>query len=223
VRRYQEAVEEYNKTQLRPAEKFFMKGCHLCLNYRVAGDIRVMQTSRYINARDTKTVLEETFKDGKWFADRGFKLLRHKVECITTAKGVPQGEDWKYFPKRYFEFHIRVNRKEEDDPDAIITESEIEWLKQIAKQYTSEFKTPVPLSYNNTQIHKQRYLNVRFANCGAEHARACADQIKIAIEDSNTLKWVKTIAEYVWYDDNRAVDSGWIDFTDTEQKEILGL
>jgi hypothetical protein len=222
LKRYDDAVEEYNRTMLKDGEKFMMKACHLCLNYRVKGDVRVMQSSRYFNGRDTETVLKETFKDGKWFADRGFQLLRHKVECITTAKGVPQDDDWKEYPKRYFEFHIRVNCKD-DDPDAIITEAEVEWLKEIAKQYTAEFKTPVPLSYNNTQEHKQRYLNLRVANCGAAYARECAEKIKHAVQQSEKLKWVKTISEYVWYDDNRDVDSGWIDFTDQEKEQILGL
>jgi len=131
-----------------------MKACVLCLNYRKIGDITVMQSSRYIYGHDTQSVLDETYKDGKWFSDRGFKLLRHKVECITTAHGVPQTEEsWKEYPKRYFEFHIRVNLKD-DNPDAVITESEVNWLKQIAQQYTLLFQTPVPLSYNNTQENK---------------------------------------------------------------------
>jgi hypothetical protein len=37
------------------------------------------------------------------------------------------------------------------------------------------------------------------------------------------LKLVKTISEYVWYDDHRAVDHGWIDFTAEERKLILGI
>jgi len=223
VARYQRAVDEYNATQLSAGDKFLMKGCHLCLNYRAAGDVRVMQSSRYFYGKDTKTVIDETYKDGKWFADRGFKLLRHKIECISTATGVPQtDEEWKTHPNRYFEFHIRVNLKD-DVPESTITETEINWLKHIAKEYTQEFQTPVPLSFNDTQENKQRYLNVRFANCGAEYARNRADKLKQAIEQSKTLKWVKTIAEYVWYDDNRAVDSGWIDFTEQEKQSLLGI
>eukprot|EP01124_Arcella_intermedia_P027113 TRINITY_DN5242_c0_g1_i1.p1 TRINITY_DN5242_c0_g1~~TRINITY_DN5242_c0_g1_i1.p1 ORF type:complete len:275 (+),score=54.68 TRINITY_DN5242_c0_g1_i1:48-827(+) len=223
VKAYQDLVEQYNKTQLKEGEKFTMKGCYLCLNYRALGDVKVMQSSRYFYGQDSKTVIEETYKDGKWFSDHGFKVLRHKIECITTATGVPQGEEWVEHPKRYFEFHIRVNRKEEDDPDALITDSEINWLKSVAKDFTEEFQTPVPLSYNDTLQFKQRYLNVRFANCGAEYARDNVEKIKKAIEDSPTLKWVKTISEYVWYDDHRAVDSGWIDFTDEEKRSLLHL
>jgi len=223
IARYQAAVEEYNATQLKPDHKFPMKSCVLCLTYRVAGDNRVMQSSRYFYGKETQSVIDETYKDGKWFTDRGFKLLRHKIECIATANGVPQNDDeWTQHPKRYFEFHIRVTCKD-NDPDAIISEAEIDWLKQVVKQYTYEFQTPVSLSYNNTQQHKQRYLNVRFANCSADSARSNAEKLKKAIENSHTLKWVKTIAEYVWYDDNRGLDSGWIDFTDEEKKSLLGI
>lgn len=38
-----------------------------------------------------------------------------------------------------------------------------------------------------------------------------------------SLEWVKTISEYVWYDDHRAVDNGWIDFEPEEKERILGI
>jgi len=109
-----------------------------------------------------------------------------RVPCKFDFRGVPQtDESWKDFPKRYFEFHIRVNRKD-DHPDAIISESEVNLLKQIAQQFTQQFQTPVPLSYNDTQENKQRYLNVRFANCSANYARNSAERIKMAIQQSPT-------------------------------------
>lgn len=70
-------------------------------------------------------MIEETYKDGKWFSDHGFTLLRHKVECITTCKGVPQKDDeWQSHPNRYFEFHIRVCPVGGSE-DAEIQESEV--------------------------------------------------------------------------------------------------
>jgi len=89
-------------------------------------------------------------------------------------------------------------------------------LKEISKQFTKKYKTPVPLSFNQAS-RGQRYLNVRFSNCGSEVARSRVNEIKEAIQLSEELSWVKTISEYVWYDDNRAVDHGWIDFTSEEQ------
>lgn len=56
LKKYEAAVAEYNKTQLKPNDKFQMKACHLCLNYRAAGDVRVMQSSRYIYGKDSTTV-----------------------------------------------------------------------------------------------------------------------------------------------------------------------
>jgi hypothetical protein len=40
---------------------------------------------------------------------------------------------------------------------------------------------------------------------------------------NSSLEWVKTISEYVWYDDHRDVDSGWIDFEPDEKDKILGI
>ena len=90
-------------------------------------------------------------------------------------------------------------------------------MKDLSKRFTDQYNTPVPLSYNETK-RGQRYLNCRFANCGVWDAKERVDTIKQAIEDCNELSWVKTISEYVWYDDNRLLDSGWIDFTEEEQQ-----
>lgn len=39
--------------------------------------------------------------------------------------------------------------------------------------------------------------------------------------DSFRLKYVKTISEYVWYDDNRGVDNGWLDYSEEEKKKLF--
>jgi hypothetical protein len=86
---------------------------------------------------------------------------------------------------------------------------------------------------------------IRFAKCGAEEARKNINAIKDAIGGLESygfifiilfcvfvimkllfilrLKLVKTISEYVWYDDHRSVDNGWIDFTAEEKNEILSI
>jgi len=223
IKKYEEACEEYNQRMLSvDTSKFLMKACVLCLNYRKLGDVTVLQSSRYIYSQDTQQVIEETYKDGQWFVDRGFDLLRHKIETITTAKGVPQNQEWSSFPRRYFEFHIRVCKSDESE-DNVITEKEVEELKAIAKEFTELFRTPIPLSYNKSAVRHQRYLNARFENCGAEEARAKVNMIKDGIEKLQSIKLVKTISEYVWYDDNRAVDSGWIDFNEEEKENLLGI
>jgi len=222
IANYEKAVADYNKEALKPGANFQMKACVLCLNFRELGDVTVLQSSRYFYSNDEQEVIKQTYFDGEWFIARGFTLLRHKIECITTAKGVPQsGDEWKTHPKRYFEFHIRVCPIDKTE-SAQITETEVEELKQIAKNYTDAYKTPVPLSYNKSAKAHQRYLNVRFSNCSADYACDVVDQIRKTIEASPKLSYVKTISEYVWYDDHRAVDNGWIDFTDEEKRDLLG-
>merc|ERR1711916_82304 len=142
-----------------------MKAPYLCLSYREAGEVSVLQSSRYIYASNTDDVIRETYYDGKWFADRGFEVLRHKIECLA-----------------------------------------------LAADFSTQFGTPVPLSYNRAKAG-QRYMNVRFSGCGSDTARARVQEIVDAIsQHTPSLVHEKTISEYVWAADNRAMDSGWIDF-----------
>eukprot|EP01129_Flabellula_baltica_P016741 TRINITY_DN9070_c0_g1_i1.p1 TRINITY_DN9070_c0_g1~~TRINITY_DN9070_c0_g1_i1.p1 ORF type:complete len:262 (-),score=56.37 TRINITY_DN9070_c0_g1_i1:15-800(-) len=225
LQRYYDAVDEFNSTI--PGDKHQMKACHLSLNYREKGDIRVMQSSRYMFSKETQAVIDECYRQGQWFTDRGFQVIRHKIECLAySTKGVPATpEAYEAFPNRYFEFHIRVRRADSDGSDEEehpITDNEIQLLKDIAQQFTLRYNTPIPLSFNSNK-RGQRYLNARFANCGVWEAKDRVDQIMQAIEDTEELKWVKTISEYVWYDDHRGVDSGWIDFTDEEKQNLLHI
>jgi len=225
LNKYHAAVEEYNQSELKDTVNK-MKGVFLCLNFRTLGDVNVMQSSRYIHSNSTNEVINEAYKDGEWFKNHGFTLLRHKIECVASAKNVPLTQiESEQFNNRYFEFHIRVRRKNtegSDEAELVITDNEIDLLKQISFNFTKKYKTPVPLSFNQSN-RGQRYLNVRFANCGSEVARQRANEVKEAIEQSNELTWVKTISEYVWYDDFRQLDSGWIDFTDDEKRNLLEI
>lgn len=117
------------------------------------------------------------------------------------------------FDKKYFEFHIRVSRKNENNKDSNcpISLEEINELSNISKEFSELFKIPVPSSYNNGQDH-QRYLNVRFRNIGSNQARKNVDEIVQAIHNSHYFKLDKIIAEYVPYDSYTQLDNGWIDF-----------
>jgi len=222
VAKYTAAVEEYNEQHFGKSVKNKMKAPYLCLSYREAGEVSVLQSSRYIYASNTDDVIRETYYDGKWFADRGFEVLRHKIECLASASGVPKtDEDAEAWPDRYFEFHIRVRSTEshdevvegapEDDAHAM-SPGELEALKTLAADFSTQFGTPVPLSYNRAKAG-QRYMNVRFSGCGSDTARARVQEIVDAIsQHTPSLVHEKTISEYVWADDNRAMDSGWIDF-----------
>jgi len=224
LQQYYSLVESYNATQIISNHSHLMKGVFLCLNYRNQGDVKVMQSSRYFYSSNTDEVIEECYKQGEWFRNHGFSILRHKIECIASAEGVPINDnDCLEYPNRYFEFHIRVRRKDmegTENEEIQITDSEIDLLKDIANNFSWKFETPVPLSFNCAN-RGQRYLNVRFNHCGSDVARERVNEIVKAIDETEELKWVKTISEYVWYDDFRGLDNGWIDFTPDEQNEFM--
>jgi len=223
LKRYDDAVEEWNQTVLPTAEGAIskMRPVFLCLNFREAGEIFVMQSARHISHESTDFVIEQAYNDGKWFAERGLEVTRHKVEAYGGSKGVPlTDEEAMKYPNRYWEFHLRVNRKE-DNPDKAITVEEVAALKELSEHYTQELKVPVPLSYNAYKGGRQRFLNVRVGHCGRDTALKSVEYIKKDIAENPSFKYLdvgKAHTEYVWFDDNRDLDRGWIDFTASEQE-----
>jgi len=223
VNKFSQICEEINEKNKDVRGFNKIKACHLCLHYKNVGDLRVMQSSRYLTSNDMDFIINEclneadliqkgfddAYKNGE--IDEKVNIIREKIEATASNKGVPQtNEESLNYPTKYFEFHIRLGRKN-DDTITCIQEDEILELKELSCQFTEKFGTPVPLSFNQTNEH-QRYLNVRFSQIGSEEAKAKVQEIVKAIDNSKNFKWIKTIAEYVWYDSNRALDSGWIDF-----------
>jgi hypothetical protein len=71
----------------------------------------------------------------------------------------------------------------------------------------------VPLSYNALKP-AQRFLNVRARGVGLAEAMAPVDALAAAIAGVEGLVVKKTIAEYICFDSNRAVDNGWLEPVD---------
>lgn len=94
-------------------------------------------------------------------------------------------------------------------------DQELADLKILSAKLTEHYARPVPLSFVNNQFH-QRYLNVRFDNLGSHSAKEKVQEIEKSISDTDEFVWDKTISEYVWFDSFRDLDSGWIDFADSE-------
>ena len=225
VKKYQEItqqlVDEDIKNETGNSE---VKACVLSLDFKGAGYVRVMQSSRYFHAE----IVEAAFNELKYEADRYQKLfdlafqnkeipvqvcvIREKLEIVARSAGVPQEDkEAALHPKKYFEFHIRVKRKGEEDDGVAISEEELKELKDISTKFSEMFSIPVPLSFNGTRLH-QRYLNVRFEKLGLN---SCMERVNAIVEEihkSKTFEWMKTIAEYVPVDSFRQLDSGWIDF-----------
>jgi hypothetical protein len=55
-------VDEYNAVVMKPEESNKMKACVLCLNYRQAGDVTVLQSSRYFYSQDPQQVCYDSLE-----------------------------------------------------------------------------------------------------------------------------------------------------------------
>jgi hypothetical protein len=224
LERYYKAVDEWN--DLHPDVTDKMKACFLALVFRSPDGqeqtISVMQSARYIRSNgNTDDVVKAAHADADWFAKKGFVVIREKIEASAYGmKGVPlTDEEMQQYPSKYFEFHIKVGRKDAEKNEQL-SEEEISELKKVSKEFTKKFKTPIPLSYNRNPHQQrgdgqghQRFLNVRFRNIGLEKVKAHVKEIETAIQASRSFKVLKTISEYVWYDSYTALDNGWIDFS----------
>ena len=225
--RYDAAVADWNdKNARRPGATTVMRPVFLCLDFRAAGPQFVCQSARHVKAETTEFVIDEVHADADHFEAHGFEVLRRKVECYGWSDGVPQtDEDALAWPDKYFEFHLRINRRE-DAPDARVTTAEVAQLRALSESYTERFGVPVPLSFNAYKEGRQRFLNLRVGHCGLATALASVEHIKRDLSADPALKYLevgKSHIEYVWWDDNRNMDRGWIDFTADEQESILGL
>ena len=226
LKRYNAAVEEWNTTHQEASHK--MKACFLALVFRDSDGnenvVKVMQSARYIRGNHSNIVVDECHQDAKWFEDRKLPVVRQKIEAM--AYGIQEIPLDETPPGKYFEFHIKVGRKDRDN-SCPIEDDEINVLRELSVQFSSQFKIPVPLSYNENknkynqdgQGH-QRFLNVRFRKGRTE----CADfvnQVKEAINATH-FRVLKVISEYVWFDTYTDMDKGWIDYTPEELEKMYG-
>jgi hypothetical protein len=201
-----------------------VKACVLSLDFKNQGYVRVLQSSRYYYADNIaaaqkelqseadryQELFDDSFKNGE--ISQEVNVIREKLEIVATSQGVPvTDEDAKLYPKKYFEFHIRIRRKCDDEKFIPMTSEELQQLKDISLKYSEMFKIPVPLSFNGTRQH-QRYLNVRFENIGYSSCMERVNFIEEEINKCSIFEHMKTIAEYVPVDSFRQLDSGWIDF-----------
>lgn len=181
-----------------------LKPLHLTLEYPEGGNVRVMQSSRYVTG-DRKHAINEIMKDGWTFTSAGMAVLRHKVEALASAEGVPVSnfEEATFDPDRYFEFHLLVS------PDSLRDVGCFDMLHCVARELAEIFERPVPLSYNNLKP-SQRFLNARFYGIGRESAFKQAEKIKREAEECG-FNVEKIIREYIVFDDNVALDEGWLE------------
>jgi len=232
VEKYDAAVADWNakywdnEKARKPGASTQMRPVFLCLDFRSLGPTFVCQSARHILSNDPEKVVQEAFEDAEHFTSHGFEVIRRKVEAYGYTKGVPVTDaEATLYPEKYFEFHLRVNRRE-DAPSVKIDKEEVDQLLALSRRYTERWGVPVPLSYNAYKEGRQRFLNLRVGHCGRETALQSIGQIKADIAADPALQYLevgKSHIEYVWWDDNRDMDRGWIDFTEDEFKNVLGL
>lgn len=229
VKTYYQAVNDWNKQHPEITDK--MKACYLALVFRSSdgseNTVKVMQSARYLRSDDTDQVVKECHSDADFFVKHSFSVIREKIEATAHGiDGIPQTDaETQTHKTKYFELHIKVGHKDAGDNTAL-NEDEIEQLKAISRQFTSNFGTPIPLSYNCNQdgisgdgLGHQRFLNVRFRDLGMSSIKPKLDEINQAITAVG-LRVIKTISEYVWYDSFTQLDHGWIDYTPEEFAKI---
>ena len=183
-----------------------MKGLLLQLDYQNRGFVGVLQSSRYVRG-----TLEEARSaadaDARILADKGFEVVRRKVEAVSTNDGVPRSADdaTRSPADRYFEFHLLVDGK-----NGPISNDDVASLRTIARDMSARLGVPVPLSYNALKP-AQRFLNLRARGVGLDEAMVGVRELERQIEATGVLSVVKVIAEYICSDDNRALDNGWLE------------
>eukprot|EP01084_Bolivina_argentea_P118676 210516_1 len=232
---YDKAVDEWNKKyytnngndgqyKITP-----MKACYLDLIFRdpkdgTENDICIMQSSRYIYCDDTEYVISECHNDAQWFAYKyGLTVIREKIEARAYGiDGIPINDnDTNKYPTKYFEFHVRVGRKNSDENQLkMMKNDEIMELRKISKYFSNLYKVPVPLSFNMYKGY-QRYLNLRFRHMGRDNAMRRVEKVADEIQKNTKYKIIKIIPEYVWYDSYTELDKGWIDYTQKELKMLF--
>lgn len=186
-----------------------MKALLLNLDYVGKGFVGVLQSSRYVQG-DVARARAAAAEDAEILRAAGFTVIREKVEAMASCAGVPQGErEAERSPRdRYFEFHVLVDR-----PGRPIDDADVASLRGVAAAFAARLGTPVPLSYNALKP-AQRFLNVRARGVGLAEAMAPVRALEAAIAGVDGLVVKKTIAEYICFDSNRAVDNGWLEPVD---------
>lgn len=217
VNKYNQVIERFNFNMENTYLNWKpMKNPLLALNFVNNGYLTVMQSSLYLMTNNKSELINCTHQLANLFKNAGFVVIREKIEAsVYGINGIPQNDEDANKFSGYFEFHIRVESKNKSGDKNPLDKQELELLDLISKEFEQKFNIPVPISFNrSTHLDGgyQRYLNVRFRNIGSIKSLEKVKEITTKINESNILKVVKVISEYVWYDTFVELDKGWIDF-----------
>jgi hypothetical protein len=183
-----------------------MKGLLLELDYENKGFVGVLQSSRYVKG-DERAARDAADEDARTLSEHGFEVVRRKVEAVATNEGVPHtAADAARAPAdRYFEFHLLVASRR-----GPISNDDVASLRTVARDMSERLHQPCPLSYNALKP-QQRFLNLRAHGAGLDDAMVHVRELESEIAKTGELDVVKVISEYICFDDNRAIDNGWLE------------
>lgn len=217
VEKYSSVVKTFNEIMIDTYPDFKpMKDPLLSLKFEKEGYVNVMQSSLYMLSDNKSVVIESAHQLAKLFATAGFTVIREKIEASAFGiEGIPKTTEDAMKYGKYFEYHIRVQRKDTTNHEPL-TEEELNGLEKVSLTFREKFNTPVPLSFNlskeGSEGGYQRYLNLRTRGIGSVESYNKVTEICDAIRSETQFKVVKVISEYVWYDTHTGMDKGWIDF-----------
>jgi len=192
-----------------------MKCCNLKLDFVKQGWCSVLMSSRYVRG-DMHFVWRESFKDARELAQKGFSVIRVKIEATASIDGVPAtNNEAQILPKKtYFEFHMVFANGDNTIPN----DTEVEAVRSIAKGLEKHWHCCIPLSTN--AFGTQKFVNMRTYGIGRELAYPRLEELQKHVESAG-FKVPRFIREFGVYDSDVTVDCGWLE--PTEPTEIVGF
>lgn len=181
-----------------------MRALNIGLNFEKTGLATVLQSTKYYKVPNPMIAVEKMIEDAKKLAEH-FDVVRLKLESLATNEGVPQtDEEAKNIPgDTYFEYHIKIK-------DAPASEESDNTLKNLSYQLMEDLQIRVPFSCNNLKDF-QRFLNARTYDMGFQNSFEKVKKIKASIE-SKGYEIERIISEFIVYDTNKKLDTGWLEY-----------
>lgn len=138
---------------------------------------------------------------GNQLAGDGLEVNRIKLEVDTDSKLIPQQLDDPRVQndKYYFEYHIKLDLPNHYDLKA---------LKQLVYPLGGHLSRN---DFKSTTDRIQRFVTLRGHRCLLETAEDQFSQLLTVIEESDQITVLEIEKEYVVYDTNYQLDSGWIE------------
>ncbi|HVV99338.1 MAG TPA: hypothetical protein VHB77_03290 [Planctomycetaceae bacterium] len=130
----------------------------------------------------------------------GFRVIRSKVEASTSNQDVPLADDAATSgqPARYFEHHVKLLLPGDTDAGS---------LTDIAVSHQAHLSANA-LRQRDDGYH-ERFVTQRCWNVGRRSAQASLNALLRSLRTAD-FNVIDVEAEYVVYDSNQQLDSGWL-------------